>query len=270
MDGDSRIELPTGKVLAERRDGVGWLTFNQPERRNAISVEMWDGIAIAVNAFAADPLVRVVVMQGAGDKAFTAGADISEFEKVRADAAAQEAYRARSAAAGAAFKALDKPLIAMIRGFCMGGGMAMALRADIRIASTDARFGIPAARLGIAYAQEALARLTALTGPSKAKMIMFLARQYPAAEALDLGIVDLVVEPDALAPTVTAMAAEMAGNAPLSIRASKAMIDELAVDPAQRNPERMAALERACFDSDDYKEGRRAFMEKRRPVFVGH
>ncbi|MGE0718938.1 MAG: enoyl-CoA hydratase [Alphaproteobacteria bacterium] len=269
MDGGSRIELPTGKIIAERRDGVGWLVFNQPDRRNAISQEMSDGIAVAAKAFAADPDVRVVVMRGAGDKAFTAGADISEFERVRSDATAEAEYHRRSAAAGAALKSLDKPLIAMIRGFCMGGGMAMAMRADLRVASTDSRFGIPAARLGVSYAQESLARLVSLVGPSRAKHVMFLARHYTAAQALEMGLVDEVVEPDALEATVTAMAAEIAGNAPLSIRASKAMIDDVMLDAAQRDPERMATLARACFDSEDYKEGRRAFMEKRRPAFAG-
>ncbi|BBK45342.1 enoyl-CoA hydratase [Allostella vacuolata] len=269
MDGGARIALPTEKIIAEARDGVGWLTFNQPERRNAISVEMWDGIAAAGRAFAADPEVRVVVMRGAGDKAFTAGADISEFEKVRADAAAEAAYHARSVAAGQALKALEVPLIAMIRGFCVGGGMGMALRADLRIASSDSRFGIPAARLGVSYSQESLDRLTQLTGPSVAKHIMFLGRQYTADQALAMGLVNEVVAPEALEETVTAIAAEIAANAPLSIRASKAMIEATAIDPSRRDHAREAELERACFDSEDYKEGRRAFMEKRRPVFRG-
>ncbi len=269
MDGGSRIALPTEKIIAERRGGVGWLIFNQPERRNAISQEMWDGIAAAGEAFAADPAIRVVVMRGAGDKAFTAGADISEFEKVRADAAAEEAYHARSVAAGRALKSLQVPLIAMIRGFCVGGGMAMALRADLRIASSDSRFGIPAAKLGVSYAQESLDRLTQLTGPSVAKHVMFLARLYTADQALAMGIVNEVVAPDELEATVNAIAAEIAANAPLSIRASKAMIDQSLIDPQHRDHAGNAALERACFDSEDYKEGRRAFMEKRRPAFRG-
>ena len=269
MDGGSRIPLPTEKVIAERRDGVGWLTFNQPERRNAISQEMWDGIAAAGEAFAADPGIRVVVMRGAGDKAFTAGADISEFEKVRADAAAEEAYHARSAAAGRALKALRVPLVAMIRGYCVGGGMAMAMRADLRIASSDSRFGIPAAKLGVSYAQESLDRLTQLVGPSWAKHVMFLARLYSAEQALTMGLVNEVVAPEDLERTVAGIAAEIAGNAPLTIHAAKIMIEQALVDPSRRDHEGNAALERACFDSEDYKEGRRAFMEKRRPEFRG-
>ena len=269
MEDGSRIALPTDKIIAERRDGVGWLTFNQPERRNAISQEMWDGIAVAAAAFAADPGIRVVVMRGAGDRAFTAGADISEFEKVRADAAAEEAYHARSAAAGHALKSLQVPLIAMIHGYCVGGGMAMAMRADLRIASTDSKFGIPAAKLGVSYAQESLDRLTQLVGPSRAKHVMFLARLYSAEQALAMGLVNEVVEPEALEATVRGIAAEIAQNAPLTIRAAKTMIEQSLVDPARRDVAGNAALERACFDSEDYKEGRRAFMEKRRPVFRG-
>ncbi|BBK34743.1 enoyl-CoA hydratase/carnithine racemase [Stella humosa] len=269
MDGGSRIALPTEKIIAERRGGVGWLIFNQPERRNAISQEMWDGIAVAGTAFAADPEIRVVIMRGAGDKAFTAGADISEFEKVRADAAAEEAYHARSAAAGRAMKSLTVPLVAMIRGFCVGGGMAMAMRADLRIASSDSKFGIPAAKLGVSYAQESLERLTQLVGPSMAKHVMFLGRLYTADQALAMGLVNEVVAPEELEATVEGIAAEIAANAPLSIRAAKTMIEQSLIDAPRRDHDGNAALERACFDSEDYKEGRRAFMEKRRPVFRG-
>ncbi|WP_426955802.1 enoyl-CoA hydratase [Muricoccus radiodurans] len=257
------------KILARKEDGIGWLTFNQPEKRNAISIEMWDMIGAALSDFSADPDVRVVVMHGAGGKAFAAGADISQFEKVRSDAAAQEEYGRRSGVGREAMGALQKPLIAMIQGFCIGGGMAIALRADIRVASSDSQFAIPAAKLSIAYQYDALQRLVALTGPAVAKEIMFTARRYTAAQALAMRLINTVVEPEELESTVRALAAEMGANAPLSIRASKASIDQIAGDPALRNREAIAALERACFDSADYAEGRRAFMEKRKPVFQG-
>jgi len=263
------LELSSPKILARKEGGIGWLTFNQPEKRNAISIEMWDAIGAALRDFAADPSVRVVVMSGAGGKAFAAGADISQFEKVRSDAAAQEEYGRRSGAGREAMSALDKPLIAMIQGFCIGGGMAIALRADIRVASSDSQFAIPAAKLGIAYQHDALQRLVALAGPAVAKEVMFTGRRYGAAQALAMRLVNTVVEPGALESTVRDLASEMAANAPLSIRSSKAAIDGIAEAAASADREDIKALERACFDSADYVEGRRAFMEKRKPVFQG-
>lgn len=269
MDGGTAIALPTEKVLARKQDGIGWLTFNQPEKRNAISLVMWEAIGVAIEDFAADPEIRVVVMQGAGGKSFAAGADISEFEKNRADAEGAAEYARRSEASRRAMDALQKPLIAMIQGYCIGGGLAIALRADLRIASEDSKFGVPAAKLGIAYAGESLERLTALVGPGFAKEIMFTGAQFTAAQAFAMGLLNRVVAPEALEETVLGIAAQIAVNAPLSIHASKVSIEQLTGDPAKRDPAKLAALSRACFDSEDYKEGRRAFMEKRKPVFTG-
>ncbi|MXP65281.1 enoyl-CoA hydratase [Roseomonas sp. M0104] len=257
------------KILTRKQDGIGWLTINQPEKRNAISLAMWDAIAAAAEDFAADDAVRVVVMHGAGGKAFASGADISEFDRVRADAAAQEAYGRRSSAARHKLETLRKPLIAMIQGFCIGGGYAVALMADLRIASDDSRFGIPAARLGIAYGRESLARLVALTGPALAKEILFTGRQFDAAEALACRLVNRLVPAARLEEEVTALALQIARNAPLSVEASKVAIDQIAGDPAARDPALVERLNRACFDSADYAEGRRAFQEKRPPVFTG-
>ena len=257
------------KILTRRADGIGWLTINQPEKRNAISLAMWDAIAAAADDFAADPDVRVVVLHGAGGKAFASGADISEFDKVRANADAQVEYGRRSAQARKKLEAMDKPLIAMIQGFCIGGGYATALIADLRIASTDSRFGIPAARLGIAYGYESLMRLTALAGPAIAKEILFTGRQLDAAEAFASGLVNRVVPPEQLEETTIGLAQQIARNAPLSIRASKAAIDQIAGDPALRDQAAIEALNRACFDSQDYAEGRSAFTEKRPPNFTG-
>jgi enoyl-CoA hydratase/carnithine racemase len=269
MQHGTALQLPTDKILARKADGIGWLTFNQPERRNAISLAMWDAVTVAVEDFASDREVRVVVMSGAGGKAFASGADISEFEKARADADAEAAYARRSGRARELLAGLEVPLIAMIQGYCIGGGMATALQADLRIASSDSRFGIPAARLGVSYGYTALERLTALTGPALAKEIMFLGRQYTAEQALAMRLVNQVVEPDQLLATVEGIAAEIVRNAPLSIRASKIAIDQLAGGPEQKDRARVEAASRACFDSADYKEGRRAFMEKRTPQFQG-
>lgn len=258
------------RILTRKQDGIGWLTINQPEKRNAISLAMWDSIASAADDFATDDSVRVVVMHGAGGKAFASGADISEFDRVRADAAAQEAYGRRSGTARHKLENLRKPLIAMIQGFCIGGGYAVALMADLRIASDDSRFGIPAARLGIAYGQHSLERLVALAGPAIAKEILFTGRQLDAAEALACRLVNRVVPAEQLQDVVTALALEIAHNAPLSVEASKVAIDQIAGDPAARDPALVQRLNRACFDSADYSEGRRAFQEKRPPVFAGH
>ncbi len=269
MQQGTALTLPTEKILARKADGIGWLTFNQPERRNAISLAMWDAVAMAAEDFAADRSVRVVVLSGAGGKAFASGADISEFEKARADADAEKRYASHSSRARALLAGLEVPVIAMIQGFCIGGGMATALLADLRIASSDSRFGIPAARLGVAYGYTALERLTALAGPALAKEIMFLGRQYTAEQALAMRLVNQVVEPDRLLATVEAIAAEIVRNAPLSIRASKLAIDQIAGGPERQDRARIEAAERACFDSADYQEGRRAFMEKRTPQFQG-
>lgn len=257
------------KILTRKQDGIGWLTINQPEKRNAISLAMWDAIAAAADDFAADDAVRVVVMHGAGGKAFASGADISEFDRVRADAAAQQEYGRRSGEARRRLEGLRKPLIAMIQGFCIGGGYATALMADLRIASSDSRFGIPAAKLGIAYGYESLSRLVALAGPAMAKEILFTGRQLDAAEALACRLVNRVVAPEALEATVTELALQIARNAPLSVEASKVAIDQIAGDPMARDKELVERLNRACFDSADYAEGRRAFQEKRPPVFAG-
>jgi enoyl-CoA hydratase/carnithine racemase len=269
MEPMEAVQTGTGKILADKDDGIGWLTFNQPERRNAISLEMWQGIIGALEAFEADPAVRLVVMRGAGDQAFTAGADISEFDARRADAAAAAEYRKLPDVGRARMSAFRKPLIAMIRGVCMGGGLGIAMKADLRIAAADAVFGIPAARLGLAYAFESLRTLTDLVGPAYAKEILFTARRLGAEEAWRIGLVNRVVAADELEPAVRELARSIAENAPLTVEASKATVNEVLKDETQRDLERIEALNRRCMDSQDYAEGRRAFKEKRKPVFVG-
>lgn len=256
-------------ILVRKQEGIGWITINQPEKRNAIAVVMWDAIAAAAVDFAADEAVRVVVMHGAGGKAFASGADISEFDRVRADATAQEAYARRAGAARQALESMGKPLIAMIQGFCIGGGYATALLADLRIASSDSRFGIPAAKLGIAYGYESLEKLTALAGPAIAKEILFTGRQLDAEEALAFGLVNRVVAPETLEMVVIELARQIANNAPLAVRASKLALDQIAGGPVRHDRAAVEAANRACFDSQDYAEGRRAFQEKRPPKFMG-
>ena len=263
------VNLNTDKMLAEKDGGIGWMIFNNPARRNATSLEMWQAIADILGDFAADPAVRVVVMRGAGDKAFVSGADISQFEDQRADAEAAPRYNRVADGARAAMAGLDKPLIAMIRGYCLGGGVAIAMAADMRIAADDARFGIPAARLGIAYGFGYLKKLVDLVGPAYAKEILLTARRLGAEEALRIGLVNHVVPVAELEAVVRETCATIIDNAPLSLVANKAIIDEIAKDPGERDPARLEELARLCYDSADYAEGRRAFMEKRKPVWSG-
>src|SRR6202165_1837137 len=185
-----------GKILQSVADGVGVITFNNPQKRNAMSLDMWEGLGHALVELRDDPEVRVVILIGAGDKAFVSGADISQFEKSRHNAEASEAYSKKSAAQRALLADYPKPIIACIRGFCLGGGMQVAMAADIRIASEHSQFGIPAAKLGIAYGYDGLRHLVPLVGPSWARLIMYTGMKIDSAEALRIGLVDRV-SPDA-------------------------------------------------------------------------
>ncbi|MEK6709397.1 MAG: enoyl-CoA hydratase [Nitrospinota bacterium] len=263
------MQLKTEKMLAEVEDGIGWMTFNQPERRNALSLEMWEAIAEIIDAFSQDDGVRVVVMKGAGDKAFVSGADISQFGEKRSGKEQVEHYSDTVGRCRRRLADLEKPLIAMIRGYCLGGGLTVALNADIRIASEDSHFGVPAARLGIAYGFEAMNQLVALVGPSHAKEMLFSARRLPAEEALRIGLVNRVVPAGQLEATVREIAGTIAGNAPLSIRAAKLTIGAVLKDPSGRDMAALDRLTKTCFESQDYVEGRTAFMEKRKPNFTG-
>lgn len=267
----SRLPRMAGRVTTQRdaRDErIGWLVFDQPERHNAISVEMWREIPRAAERLAADDAVRVVILRGAGDAAFVAGADISEFGDKRSGDATR-AYDADSARAFAALANLEKPLLAMIHGHCIGGGVAIALTADARYAAADAVFAIPAARLGLGYHMAGLEALVNLVGPSRAKEIFFTARRFSAEEACAMGLVNAVVPAAELEKRVRETAERIAGNAPLTIRSVKRIVHELAQEPARRDLAAVEASIRACFESEDYREGVSAFLEKRPPRFRG-
>ncbi len=262
-------EYAGGKMLASSQDGIGVITFNQPEKRNAISVEMWDGMAQILDVFGADPAIRVVVLTGAGDKAFVSGADISQFEKKRSDANAQKEYERLTSGGRAKLGAFRKPTIARIRGFCLGGGLAIAMQTDLRIAAEGSQFGIPAAKLGIAYGFDGLTKLVQLVGPAHARMILYTGSRIDAREAERIGLINKAVPDAELDESVLEIARTIAGNAPLSVHASKITITEVVKDPQKRDLDAVALAGVACFDSADYREGRAAFMEKRRPQFQG-
>jgi len=263
------MDLKTDKMIAEKDGSIGWVIFNNPPRRNAVSLEMWEGLGVILSDYQKDDGIRVVIMKGAGDRAFVSGADISEFDSKRGSSKAKADYGRSSAFGSRMLYRLDKPLIAMIQGYCLGGGMAIALNADIRIATDDARFGIPAARLGLGYEYEGVKALCDLVGPSHASDILLSARFLDAAEALHIGLVNRVVTRAELEPTVRDYAATIAGNAPLTVKAAKAAIKEAVKDSETRDLNRVRSLINACFNSKDYAEGRRAFAEKRKPAFRG-
>ncbi len=263
------MELGTDKMIAEKDGGIGWMTFNNPDRRNAISIEMRQAVLKILQDFESDDAVRVIVMKGAGDKAFVSGSDISQFEKNRATEQQQKEYAALSAQVQSRFDALHKPLIAMIQGYCLGAGLGTAMNADLRIAADDAQFGIPAARLSLGYPYNGIKRLVDLVGPSRTKDILFTARRLTADDALRIGLVDRVVPRAELEDTVHDIAVTIAENAPLTIRATKAIVAEVLKDPAERDLDLCERMVRDCMSSEDHVEGRRAFMEKRRPAFTG-
>ena len=264
-----KLELDTDRMIAEVKDGIGWVIYNNPKRLNAVSLEMTEALPVIYDAYEERDDVRVVVLRGAGERAFVSGADISEFEKNRSSEESRRIFDEKGKIAAARIEAFTKPVIAMVRGYCIGGGLMTALKADIRIASDDAQFGIPAARLGLGYGFSGVAPLVDLVGPAAANEILFSARRFSADEALRMGLVNRVVPGSALEPAVLELARTIADNAPLTVRAAKFAIRQCARDPGARDLDGAARLVEACFRSEDYVEGRRAFMEKRRPAFQG-
>jgi enoyl-CoA hydratase len=259
----------TDKVQARVEDGIGWIIFNAPEKHNAMGLEMSQGVQRVVKAYAADDNVRVVVLTGAGEKAFMSGADISEFEKNRANAQQAEKYAETAGGVHGAVRNLQKPTIAMIRGYCMGGGLALAAACDLRFTADNGLFAIPAARLSIAYRLDFLSWVVELVGPSAAKDILYSARRLKADEALQIGLVNRVVPAAELEKNTRDYCAALVENAPLSMRATKVVIGELLKDGTKRDEGLCERVSAECFDSADFKEGRQAFMEKRKPVWKG-
>jgi len=257
------------KMLAEKADGIGRMIFNNPERRNAVSLEMWEAAEAILNDFAADEAVRVVILSGAGGKAFVSGADISKFDKERSTPEGVAAYNARVDAIYRLVQNLPKPTIAEIDGYCIGGGLGLAVSCDLRFCSEKSRFGLPAARLGLGYRYEGLKRLVDTVGPGAARDITFSARQLDAQEALRIGLVQKVLPEAELASFVADYARTVACNAPLTVKGVKIMVNEALKPETERDPELCRRLVDEAFESADYLEGRRAFAEKREPNFKG-
>ena len=259
----------TSKMLAEKDGAIGRLIFNNPARHNAVSLDMWQAVARIMEDYESDDQVRVIVLSGAGGKAFVSGADISEFKEKRANEEAAAAYAKISEAARVKLTETLKPTIAMIRGYCIGGGLATALACDIRIAAEGSKFGVPAAKLGLGYAYDGIKRLVDLVGPANAREIFYTARQFTAEEALQMGLVNRVVPDGELEAYVENYCKTIAGNAPLTIRAAKVAVREAVKPESERDLDLCKRLVAECFASEDYTEGRTAFMEKRRPAFKG-
>jgi enoyl-CoA hydratase len=263
------MNLTSGLIGAETTGPIGWLIWDNPTKLNALSPGMYEDALSVIEAYEADPAIKVVIMRGAGRKAFISGADITSFNKTRADAETTRRAREAPEKLSRKLQHLDMPLIAMIYGYCLGGGLGMALNADLRFASSDAQFSVPAAVRGIAYAPAGLKSLVDLVGPSVAKDIMFSARRLKADEALRVGLINRVVEAEELEANTIAYAETLAANAPLSVRASKYFINQLGLERAQRDEARMDAMQREAEGSEDFKEATRSFAEKRKPVFQG-
>ena len=263
------MNLTSGLVGAQKQGSIGWLLWDNPTKLNALSPGMSEDALSVIDDFAADPAIKVVIMRGAGRKAFISGGDIKSFDKTRADAETARIAREAPGKLRLRLINLEKPLIAMIYGYCLGGGMGMALNADLRFASSDAQFSVPAALRGIAYAPEGLKSLVDLVGPSIAKDIMFSARRLKSDEALRIGLINRVVDAEELEQMTVAYAETLAANAPLSVRASKYFINQLGLERAERDEARMDATQREAENSDDFKEATASFVEKRKPVFRG-
>jgi enoyl-CoA hydratase/carnithine racemase len=270
MSAIETTERPMTEKMLVRKDGkVGTMIFNNPERHNAVSLEMWDAVRRILDDFAADPQITVVVITGAGGKAFVSGADISKFGDERANKEAVAHYNTLVERAYTRLHEFPKPTIAMIRGYCIGGGLGLAIACDLRICSDNSRFALPAAKLSLGYGYAGLKRFVDLVGPGFTKEIFYTARQFSAAEAREMGLVNRVVPESELETYVRDYANTISENAPLTLKAVKVITNEILKEESKRDLARCTAVVQECFDSQDYIEGRDAFMQKRKPVFKG-
>jgi enoyl-CoA hydratase len=261
--------LGNEKMIGEKEGAIGWITFNNPARHNAVSMSMWQALYEIVNDYEKDDAIRVIVVKGTGNRAFVSGADISEFEEKRSSPETTRAYNENSQRASKALMYVGKPTIAMIRGYCIGGGVSTAMSCDIRIAAEGSTFAVPAAKLGLGYEYDGVRKLMDVVGPSFAKEIFFTARQFSAQEALTMGLINRLLPADGLESYVRDYAATIAANAPLTVGSIKTIVREALKDESKRDKALCDQVVDRCFNSEDYVEGRQAFMEKRKPQFKG-
>lgn len=259
----------TEKLIARKEGSIGWIIFNNPSRHNAVSLEMWESLTLVLAAYAKDPDVRAIILRGEGEKAFVAGADISQFKEKRSSPEAVAHYNATADEAGDVLRNSPKPTIAMIRGYCIGGGTGIAVNCDIRIAAEDARFAVPAAKLGLGYRFAGIKRLADIVGPSFAAEIFYTGRQFDAKEALQMNLINRLVPVSELEAYTRDYASTIANNAPLTIASVKRAVIEYSKASSERDLALCQKMVDDCYTSDDYKEGQAAFMEKRKPVFKG-
>ena len=257
------------KMLSRVEEGVGYITFNNPEKHNAVSIEMWDALEKILDEFRSSKDIRVIVLNGAGGKSFVSGADISKFDKERSSKEAVLSYNKRTQKVYELLETFPKPTIAMIDGYCIGGGLNLAVCCDIRICSEKSKFAMPAAKLSLGYPFSSIKRLFDVMGPGMAKHFMFTAEKISASEALACGLVQKLVSEENIETYVRDYALTISHNAPLTIKAMKQIGIEILKNPDERDLLLCEQLASACFDSEDYKEGRKAFMEKRKPNFKG-
>ena len=261
--------MTSEKMLSRVEEGVGYITFNNPEKHNAVSIEMWDALEKILDEFRSSKDIRVIVLNGAGGKSFVSGADISKFDKERSSKEAVLSYNKRTQKVYELLETFPKPTIAMINGYCIGGGLNLAVCCDIRICSEKSKFAMPAAKLSLGYPFSSIKRLFDVMGPGMAKHFMFTAEKISASEALACGLVQKLVSEENIETYVRDYALTISRNAPLTIKAMKQIGIEILKNPDERDLLLCEQLASACFDSEDYKEGRKAFMEKRKPNFKG-
>ncbi|WP_299784817.1 enoyl-CoA hydratase [uncultured Marivita sp.] len=259
----------TDKIITEQSGDIARIIFNQPEKRNAVSLEMWEAVEAAAKRFAEDDSVRILILSGAGGKAFVSGADISKFETERASTEAVAHYNATTKRVYDIIEDFPKPTIAQIDGFCIGGGVALSLSCDLRICGESSQFAVPAAKLGLGYGYQGINRLVNVVGPAFAKEIFFTARRFTSAEAKDMGLVNRVVPDDQVGQVAEETAQMIAANAPMTVNSVKYIVSQIVAPESETDLDECARRVQACFESEDYKEGRKAFMEKRKPNFVG-